>query len=151
VIVEIVRREQHRYPGRVVDVDVMRQAGAMSGRAFVLVLVLALMVTATSAVAVRPPDRGEAQALRSATRTWLRAHLEPALVKKTRIVGLSVSSANHQYAKVVVLVERIGYNGLLLRATSRGWKVLDFGSDAPGCDLAPRPVTTDLFGGCVPS
>jgi hypothetical protein len=123
--------------------------GLISRCALVVVLLLAVLGAAGPAAAVRPPNPDEGQAVRGASMVWLKTHLKPALVKKTRIIRISISSANHQYAKVDILIKRIGYNALLLRATSRGWNVLDFGPGGLDCTLAPAPVMKDLFGGCL--
>jgi hypothetical protein len=61
----------------------------------VVMVAIAGMATTAPAQAARPADSGEAQAIRTISHQWLRAHLKPALVKKTRLIRISVSSANH--------------------------------------------------------
>ncbi len=117
--------------------------------AILLISVLAGAALASTASATRRPSAGERLAIRTATEAWLEKNLEPAFLEKTGILGIVVSSANHQYARVNVLIRQVGYDAMLLRATSKGWKVLDFGSGGFGCNLAPRAVMKDLFGGCV--
>jgi len=117
----------------------------------VLVVIALAAMLAPLASAARRPTSGEAHAIRAASDQWLRRHLEPAFLKSTRIQRIVVSSVDHRYARVDILIKRVGYDAMILRATSRGWRVRDFGSGGFGCDLAPRAVMRDLFGGCVPS
>ena len=119
--------------------------------ALFVVLVLAAGGIASTASASRRPSAGERQAIRASTDAWLKKNLEPAFLKNTAILRIRVSTANHQYARVDILIKQVGYDAMLLRATSRGWKVIDFGSGGFGCNLAPRAVMKDLFGGCVAS
>ncbi len=113
-----------------------------------LVVALALSVLASSASA-RRPTLHEKRAIRASAEVWLKQHLEPAFYRKTHVLRIVVSSRNHQYAKVLVLVRDVGFNAMLLRATSRGWKVVDFGSGGFSCGIAPRRVLDELLGGCV--
>ena len=117
----------------------------------ILLVALVAGLLAVPAGATRRPSQHEAKAIRAATEAWLKQNLEPAFFRKTHILRIAVSSKDHQYAKVLVLVKDVGYNAMLLRATSKGWKVLDFGSGGITCGLAPRAVLKDLFGGCVPA
>lgn len=119
--------------------------------AWIAVLALAAALLVPVASATRRPTAGEARAIRAASQIWLKRHLERAFLRYTKILRVVVSSANHQYARVDILIKQVGYDAMILRATSRGWKVLDFGSGGFGCDVAPRAVMKDLFGGCVPS
>ena len=123
----------------------------MATRLLSLTLLLALVagLMAVSAGATRRPSPDEAKAIRASTELWLKRNLEPTFYRRTYIHRMVVSSKDHQYAKVLVLVRDVGYNAMLLRATSRGWKVLDFGSSGFNCGIAPRAVLKELFGGCV--
>jgi hypothetical protein len=114
-----------------------------------VVFALAAGAVASTASATRRPSAGEWQAIRATSEVWLKQNLEPAFLKNTGILRIVISTANHQYARVDILIKRVGYDAMLLRATSKGWKVLDFGSGGFGCNLAPRAVMKDLFGGCV--
>jgi hypothetical protein len=116
-----------------------------------LAVVALVAMLAPIASATRRPTAGERRAIRASSEVWLRKNLEPAFRKNTRILRIVVSSANHQYARVDVLIKQVGYDAMLLRATSKGWRVLDFGSGGFGCNLAPRAVMKELFGGCISS
>lgn len=133
--------------------DGVRLRNYVSYRLASLLVVLALVAggIASTASASRRPSAGERQAIRASAEAWLKKNLEPTFLKNTAILRIRISTANHQYARVDILIKQVGYDAMLLRATSRGWKVLNFGSGGFGCKMAPRAVMKDLFGGCVSS
>lgn len=95
----------------------------------------------------RAPLPGERTAIAAATRGVIPAEVRP----KVRITGIRVSTRSRYWAKASVVplpafrTSLEGAGAVLVRSAVSGrWTVVDIGTDAVGCPIAPISVLRDL-------
>jgi hypothetical protein len=127
-----------------------RRAGVAATLAGVGLLVAALV--AGPASASRPATTPQAEFIIQGVETSPLTKRIPKSDYEVR--RMRVSTVNPRYASAYLQAtpgarNKVQSVALLLKQQSSGaWKLLDL--DAISCNLAPRKVLNDLFGGCIP-
>lgn len=117
-------------------------------RNVVLVIALAGLVLAGTALAERGPTKTELAAIRAAFKGFVQMPGSPA-AKDNKIVSISVSSLDPRYAVARLNSKSAGPSELLFHDSHATWWAVGFGSSM-GCDSAPKAVLADLRVGCSP-
>lgn len=128
--------------------DATRRGALAAG----LAAATALAALAGPALASKPASAPQAEFIIQAVETSpLTKRIPPADYQVRRI---RVSTVNPRYASAFLQPSprarnRVQSVVMLLRQSPNGsWRLLDL--DAISCNLAPRRVLNDLFGGCIP-
>lgn len=109
---------------------------------------VALVLLAGSAAAMRKPTGAEQKAIRQAVNGFIRMPNSPAS-PSNRIAAISVSTVDSRYAGVLLTSGSVGPSSMVLHRSFGTWWVVGFGSSL-GCDTAPKSVLNDLKIGCMP-
>jgi hypothetical protein len=114
----------------------------------VLVVALAVLALAGTALAERGPTKTERAAIRAAVKGYVQMPGSPA-AKDNTILSVSVSTLDPRYAVARLNSKSAGRADLLFHESHATWWAVGFGSSM-GCDSAPKAVLADLRVGCDP-
>lgn len=124
-------------------------------RLTLLLALLALCALApAAALGSRPATTPEAEFIIEAVETSRVGGLDRIPLSWYEVTRIRVSTVNQSYASAFIAATRAARARLqptdvLLEQVRGTWRVLDL--DQIPCNVAPRRVLTDLFGGCVPA
>jgi hypothetical protein len=121
---------------------------------FLLALLALGALAPAAALGSRPATAPEAEFIIEAIETSRVGGLDQIPLSWYEVTRIRVSTANPLYASAFIANTprsraRLQPTDVLLEQVRGTWRVLDL--DQIPCNIAPRRVLNDLFGGCVPS